>query len=651
MIIRVRGEMGVTRVEWPDGKPVCGADLYHLVATKVPEAKDNSATLKDNGSVYFSLSRDPAQREQISPADDGKGKPLNIKHGDMIFLHKSARRASGGEEAETEKVSHPSSLAPNGHNMDTVDLVLSRQSGRIERARGGPHCQHGPSGMCMHCQPLEPYDAGYAEERGIKHLSFHAYLRKLNNKSSGSSSSGTAVTVPFLEEPDYRVRPQCPRHAPYPAAICSLCQPSAITLNQQPFRMTDHVEFESPQLIENFLAGWRRTGYQVFGWLYGRYETYTVVPLGIKAVVSAIYEPPQDGSIDGFVLLDEQQSGEGGNRVDDGASITSSFPSLTPSASVREAAHLLGLQCIGMIYTDLRDDGSGKGRVERRRGPDTFFLSGSEVLFAADQQMHHPSPWPASPTRHYGSKFVTVVLSGDEEGAVGVSAYQVSLQAMAMVRADLISATSDPALLMIRASTPTHYVPDVIYSADGGISRLAQPTFPVDYLLVSLSHGFPRQTDPLFNPTAVYVPLWRVDGLNALRNYLNPVPGTPEGVARLLANFNLFIHLLICGLFSPAQLANLAQAIRSKSSEGFASFMESAGWKQLVEGEEAASSTSMGGVGTREVPIEVDDDSQVEDRQGPGSAWSCPHCTFLNTTTGEGDDNCAVCGLPRRWQQ
>jgi nuclear protein localization family protein 4 len=68
--------------------------------------------------------------------------------------------------------------------------------------------------------------------------------------------------------------------------------------------MVDHVEFEHPQIVDNFIGYWRATGLQRFGYLYGRYERYDDVPLGIKAVVAAIYEPPQQSATDGIELME-----------------------------------------------------------------------------------------------------------------------------------------------------------------------------------------------------------------------------------------------------------------------------------------------------------------------------------------------------------
>ena len=204
------------------------------------------------------------------------------------------------------------------------------------------------------------------ESHGIKHLSFYSWLKKLKD------SSNTAIPITsLLETPKYSINLNCPYHAPFPEAVCTKCQPSAIILRQQPFRMVDHVEIVSPKLIDEFLGGWRSSGFQRFGWLVGKYAEYSdQVPLGIKGVVEYIYEPPQDGSIDGFQLLDTENENE--NENENVCGIDPRHWTIFKS---------MKLEVIGMIYTDLIDDGTGTGKVQQRRSKDTFFVSGSEILF------------------------------------------------------------------------------------------------------------------------------------------------------------------------------------------------------------------------------------------------------------------------------
>ncbi|KAK7051148.1 Nuclear protein localization protein 4, partial [Halocaridina rubra] len=106
-----------------------------------------------------------------------------------------------------------------------------------------------------------------------------------------------------LENLDCKIKSGCKDHPPWPKGICSKCQPSAITLNRQSYRHVDNVMFENPNLVERFLNYWRVTGHQRLGFLYGRYEPHLDVPLGIKAAVTAVYEPPQESSRDHLKLL------------------------------------------------------------------------------------------------------------------------------------------------------------------------------------------------------------------------------------------------------------------------------------------------------------------------------------------------------------
>lgn len=55
----------------------------------------------------------------------------------------------------------------------------------------------------------------------------------------------------------------------------------------------DNISIENEEVVNRFLAFWRKTGHQRMGYMIGRYEPFQEIPLGIKATVAAIYEPPQ----------------------------------------------------------------------------------------------------------------------------------------------------------------------------------------------------------------------------------------------------------------------------------------------------------------------------------------------------------------------
>ena len=84
-----------------------------------------------------------------------------------------------------------------------------------------------------------------------------------------------------------------------------------------------------------------------------------------------------------------------------------------PGDVVTDVAARLGLRPVGWIFTDLIPLDTSTGTVKNFRGNvNSHFLSAEECIMAAEQQMRHPNACHLSPDGHFGSKFVTVVVTG-----------------------------------------------------------------------------------------------------------------------------------------------------------------------------------------------------------------------------------------------
>ncbi|KAJ7693672.1 NPL4 family-domain-containing protein [Mycena rosella] len=654
MLLRVRSKDGNFRFELAPTADV--SELLAKILETAPDADPESLT----------ISNQPRGNEAKFSSLKGRSlQSLGLNHADLVFVtYQSVATSASSSSAQPAAAA---AAVPEATRIweavkeDPVDVHWRSKDGKIPRSRDARFCTHATNGMCDYCMPLEPYNALYHKENAIKHLSYHAYLKQISPKSSSSATA----SLPPLTPLSYKVKVPCPSgHPSWPAGICTSCQPSAITLQSQPFRMVDHLEIASTDVIDRFLHAWRSTGFQRFGWLIGRYQPYDKVPMGVKAVVETIYEPPQEGELDGLTL---------GLPWEEEPRIRE----LCASASTP-------LTVVGYIFTDLTPTDEDRTKNVYKRHPGSFYMSSLEAIFAATMQKSNPTPSKSSPTGQFASRLVTAILTATEDGQVDIAAYQVSEQACAMVEADMIEASVDPGIVRVKEEDRTQgsarYVPDVFFSFKNEygleVKKTAKPAFPVEYLMVNVTHGFPQNPSPLFQSSkfaienrpgledqrveSVISALARLDAPNIVDSR-SAKPGEAHKrreLAAWLSDWHLVAFLDTTQLFSPEDVKLMMRIVTSptllEDLIQLDPLLATEGWNTLMTfTRESGSGATTSSSRDEDIPQEVFDQIAAEEAAARGTGGDgggsnagikiCPHCTFENT--GGGTD-CDVCGLP-----
>lgn len=522
-------------------------------------------------------------------------------HGDMIYLLQVNKNNVSSDVTDTVCVE------------DEVDNILDKQDGLIKRDKDEMLCHHGPQGKCLNCVPLEPYDMSYLSSQNppIKFVSFHGYLK---SRKSGIDK-GKYLN---LESLNCKIKPGCTDHLPWPKGICNKCQPSSVYLNRQTFRHVDNIMFENGQIVEKFINFWRRSGHQRIGFLYGRYETYDGVPLGIKAVVSSIYEPPQSTS-QNHVELHLPNPNQ--DKVD-------------------AIAKKLGLTCVGWIFTDLVTEDPRKGSVKNFRGnADTYFLTADECIMAGYFQNIYKSACKYSSEKYFGSKFVTVVVSGDAENQIQFQGYQVSNQCAALVRDECLIPTYDaPELAYIREATDERFIPDAFFREkdqyNNEVTKIARP-LPVEYLIVDLPAAFAKEPSFYFNdgcplvktsfPVENRTEIGEAQTFDSLQSYMKQFQNYQ--FLEAMSDFHLLIFLITNqAVHFDTVIDKLIEAIIAKDTQKAIEWSKLPEWLTVEQFYGAGSQDHEMGSASME------------------PEWPCSQCTYLNEASAS---VCGICQSPR----
>lgn len=353
---------------------------------------------------------------------------------------------------------------------DNVIIYMSYEMEEPKIYKEENKCDHSPEAVCPKCATLDPLDRKRNDGIKVKYFSYRSYkeMLKENNKNE--------------DHFDYRIK-VCEEH---PKNVkCMKCMEKTITLVPQVYRQIDYVEFDNKDCVESFIKKWRDSNRQRIGLLVGKYKEYDEYPLGLKTIVSGIWEIDQENFPDGAVI----------NEI--------------PSKFLCE-----DLEIVGLIYTDLftRD-----GQMFSYKRDRNFIISNVELNFFYSIYKAINNP-----------KMVGVCLTPNETNEIAAECFMITEQFVALMNAECLTMTTDCAYFETQREIT--YLIRNEYQKDVPIK--ANPFVPVDYFIVKCEVGY--KDNPLFKNFTV------IDKCNVrkLAGYFDQDYNIDK-----MSNFNILIYM------------------------------------------------------------------------------------------------------------
>ena len=302
---------------------------------------------------------------------------------------------------------------------------------------------------------------------------------------------------------------------------CNNCIPPNIIIKRQTYSQVNLVSFMNLEEIDKFLQPWIDNFFQEqkMAFLYGYYIKEKNPPYKITAIVETLYEPPQLVNHNSFSLKEDKDK-----------------------SLIDKLSEGLSLQCIGWIFTTLKEGGTA--------------LKSKEVIMAAKYQQEYS--FIHSSGCHI-SRFITCVVSPNDLGEYKYETYMVSDMCQALVRDNIFDEINDDSEMGIRDAQKGEIMP-IVY-VENKETKIIDPNI----LIIDIDHNFISDKKDKNIIKTFDFPIIsknkKSDAQKKIKDYFNKYKKVDANVK--CANLNFLIY--IAKNFDEETALNIAKQISDKS--------------------------------------------------------------------------------------